>query len=174
MVRFKAAKLRAQRGFTLIEIMIVVAVIAILAIVVVPTFFRETRKTKGATEVTPMFAEISVKQEQYKADTGLYLDTAECPSTTSPAGVAASTCTAAADWVALRINPPEAVIRCKYDVEVGTGAGVVDPGGFTFTAPAANWFYILATCDMDGSGPPDATYFTSSVDTAIQKLNEGN
>jgi len=27
---------------------------------------------------------------------------------------------------------------------------------------------------MDGSGTLDATYFTSSVDTAIQKLNEGN
>ena len=174
MVRFNAAKLRAQRGFTLIEMMIVVAVIAILAIVVVPTFFRESRKTKGATEVTPMFAEISIKQEQYKVENGLYLDTTECPTATSPAGLPASTCTAAVDWVALRINPPEAVIRCKYDVEVGTGVGVVNPNGFVFTAPAANWFYILATCDMDGSGPPDATYFTSSVDTAIQKLNEGN
>ncbi len=174
MVRLNGAKQRAQRGFTLIEIMIVVAVIAILAIVVVPTFFRESAKTKAISEVAPMFAELSIREEQYKVEAGVYLDAAECPTVTSSAGVAASTCTAAADWVTLRINPPEATLRCKYQIVTGIGVGTNNPSGFVFTSPAANWFYILATCDMDNSGTVNATFFTSSVDTAIQRLNEGN
>lgn len=172
-----AARARRQRGFTLIEMMITVAVIAVLALIVVPQFFRESRKTKSATEVAPMFAELSVKEEQYKVDRGAYLDAATCPATPSAQGNPASACVTSgspgSEWYQLRVNPPENTLRCTYEVVTGTTSGVVDPGGFTFTAPTANWYYILATCDMDGQ-PGDSTYFTSSIDSTIQKQNEGS
>ncbi len=164
-------RVRGQLGFTLIEMMITVAVIAILALVVVPQFFKESRKTKSASEIHPMFAEISIREEQYKVDNGAYLTAPTCPASPSSTGVAASTC--AADWATLRINPPESTVRCSYEITVGTTAGTNNPGGFNFTSPAFDWYYILATCDMDGNSARDSTYFTSSMDSQIQKLDEG-
>jgi prepilin-type N-terminal cleavage/methylation domain-containing protein len=175
MVRSHAAKLRAQRGFTLIEMMIVVAVIAILAIVVVPTFFRESRKVTSTTEVSATFAEFATKLEQYKVETGSYVDVAECPTTTSRAGSLASAC--AATWAPVRINPPEAKLKCKYVVDSGLAIEAPDPlefPGFTMATPATSWYWILATCDMDNSPTLNATYFTNSLDSSIQKQNEGN
>lgn len=165
---------RPERGFTLVELMIVVAVIAALAVVVIPSFFRETRKTKSATEVAPMFAELSIREEQYKVETGNFLATAECPTTTSPTGVAASTCTGATDWIALRINPPESTLKCKYEIVTGTGTGTAGPTGFTFASPANGWYYMHATCDTNPDVSTNAEYFASSVDPAIQKQNEGD
>ena len=40
-----------QRGFTLVELMIVVALIAVLAAIVVPMFFGEVRRVRGDSEV---------------------------------------------------------------------------------------------------------------------------
>lgn len=172
-----AARSRDQRGFTLIEMMIAVAVIAILALIVVPQFFRESNKTKGTTEVSSMFAELSVKEEQYKVDKGVYLAAAACPSTPTQAGSPASACVTSgspgSEWFQLRVNPPENNLRCSYEVVTGTTSGVVDPSGFTFTAPDANWYYILATCELDGKSG-NSTYFMSSIDSTIQKQNEGS
>jgi prepilin-type N-terminal cleavage/methylation domain-containing protein len=161
-----------QRGFTLIEMMMAVAVIGILALIVVPMFFRESRKVKADTEVAAMFGEMSVRQEQNKIETGSYLAVAECPTTTTPTGVAATTC--ATTWSPLRINPAEAIVRCKYQTFAGTGTGTNNPSGFSWTSPSTNWYYILATCDGDGQATTNATFFTSSSDTRIQKLNAGN
>jgi len=167
---------RDQRGFTLIEMMIVVAVIAILALVVVPSFFKESRKTKSASEISPMFAELMIREEQYKVDNGVYLDVAACPSPASAQGNPASACitagTPGSEWYQLHVNPPEATLYCSYVVVQGNTAGTsVSP--YVFTSPAMNWFYILATCDMDGDSATDSTYFASSIDSKIQKVNEG-
>ncbi len=177
-----------RRGFTLIEMMIVVAVIAILAAVVVPTFFRESGKTKSITEVTPMFAEMSNKLEQYKSETGKYVNggtlqngtAVVCPSAPNKAGVnAASTClTSGSAWEELRVNPPQSVLRCSYELQVGDVGDDYDgtlPTGINFTAPTTiGWWTLLATCDGDGQGPSSTNgkFFMSSVDATLQKVNE--
>lgn len=163
-----------QQGFTLIELMVVVAIIAILAAVVIPYFFKEGRKVKADSEVNAMFAEIMTREEQYKVDNGSYKAIAECPTVTSPTGVAASTCTSTADWIATRINPPETKLRCKYQTWAGSTSTTMTQGGFSYTSPAASWYFILATCDMDGKSTTNATFSASSNDTKILKLNEGN
>ncbi len=172
----KRVRVRGQLGFTLIEMMITVAVIAVLALIVVPTFFKESRKTKSASEVTPMMAELATREEQYKSDRGSYLVSPACPATPSAAGVAAATCITAgspgSEWYQLRINPVESTLHCSYEVGAGDTAGTTVTG-FTFTSPGFNWFYVLATCDMDNDSAKDAQYFMSSVDSSIQKLNEG-
>lgn len=167
-----AARSRGQSGFTLIEMMITVAVIAILALIVVPQFFKESRKTKSSTEVSPMFAELSIREEQYKVDNGSYLSTALCPSAPSSTGNLTSTCTGQADWIALKVNPSENKIYCAYQVTAGAGTGT-NVTAFGWTSPTGGWYYIEAACDMDGDSTLDSSYFTASSDTEIKKLNEG-
>lgn len=173
MVRLNGAKRRAQRGFTLIELMIAVVVIAILAVVVIPQFTGSSRKVKADSEVSPMFSEISTRQEQWKSENGVYRTLAECPTVTSPTGVASTTCSGTAEWTSMRINPQTTTLRCKYQTFTGTTTGTNNPSGFTWSSPPTNWFYILATCDTDGSSGTNSTFFIASSDATIQKLNEG-
>lgn len=177
---------KPRGGFTLIEMMIVVAVIAILAIVVVPTFFRDSNKVKSGAEVTPTFTEIVTKLEQYKSETGRYVNTTTlqngtpvvCPSAPSKAGINPFSEACGAVWTELRIQPPQALMRCSYEIEVGdvgdSYSGTL-PAGITFTAPTTTgWYTVLATCDADNQGvsSTNGKFFISSVDTTIQKVNE--
>src|SRR3954471_1896008 len=113
----------SQAGFTLIEMMIVVAVIAALAVLVVPSWFRESRKSKMRTEVHAMFTEISIKEEQYKIENHVYLGTGvnACPASPgAPDTDFAGAClTGGTPWDNLRINPPEKTVDCSYQVTTG-------------------------------------------------------
>jgi prepilin-type N-terminal cleavage/methylation domain-containing protein len=185
---------RAQAGFTLIELMIVVAIIAVLAALVVPSWIREARKGKYDPEIRAMFAEISAKEEAYKSEqgNGLYLDGPLCPSAPSSAGINFdTTCvtTGYPNWVTLRISASDSEIRCTYQTFTGcydTGTNVNCPTGVTSTAPTppfgtavpttlvGPWYYTVAECDMDGQGGTNANFLTESWDTSIQKLNYGS
>ncbi|MFV5589585.1 type IV pilin protein [Acinetobacter variabilis] len=57
---------RKQSGFTLIELMLVVAVIAILAAVAFPSYQEHVRKTKR-TEVQAELIDIASRLQQYKS-----------------------------------------------------------------------------------------------------------
>ncbi|NVB79597.1 MAG: prepilin-type N-terminal cleavage/methylation domain-containing protein, partial [Kofleriaceae bacterium] len=50
-----------EQGFTIVELMVVVAIIAVLAAIVVPTFTKESKKSKAKSEVGAMFAELGVR-----------------------------------------------------------------------------------------------------------------
>jgi hypothetical protein len=125
-----------------------------------------------------MFAEIATKEEQYKIDNGVYLAAALCPSATSTAGIDfnAVCVTASSAWLTLRVNAPESKIRCTYAVTAGAeGTTLTPPTGFTVPAqPAGAWYYVVGTCDLDGSPTTNSTFFQSSTDTVIQKLNVGS
>jgi prepilin-type N-terminal cleavage/methylation domain-containing protein len=181
---------RVQRGFTLIEMMIVVAVIAILAAIAVPAYFSQSRKSKASSEVSAMFAEMSTKEEQYKVEKGGYWgsaistagqsSSATCPSPLPSATLTStSSCVTSTDWTTLHINPPDTKVWCQYTITVGPSTVTPTPAGFTMLsdgtafAPITSWYYILATCDMDGSSTTNSTYFISSADTKIQSKNEG-
>ena len=165
-----------QRGFTVVEIMIVVVIIAVLAAIVVPGWFRESSKTKAKTEVNAMFAEITIKEEQYKVENNAYLSATKCPSVPSTSGVSfSSSClTGSSAWDNLRVNPPEATVRCTYELTAGdSSAAPTPPAGFTMLTPAGGWWFAVAECDADNSGGTNSTWFISSVDTKVQVQNEG-
>ncbi|HEY4176010.1 MAG TPA: prepilin-type N-terminal cleavage/methylation domain-containing protein [Kofleriaceae bacterium] len=163
-----------QRGFTLIEIMITVAIIAILAAIAIPMFSKEKRKTDTGSETAAMFGELAIRQDQYKLENGFYLATAACPATTIPQGTDATSCiTGSGAWVPLKVRLPRQKLICTYTTTIGTGTGATAPTGFTFTSPTGAWFYIVATCDADGVSSVNAQYFVSSVNSTIQKTNEG-
>lgn len=168
-----------NRGFTVVELLIVVAIISVLAFIAVPNFFRESSKAKHKTEVNAMFAELGVKLEQYKMESssGSYLAATECPATgpvSAGYNFTTSCLTSGSAWANLRISPPSSKLYCSYQVTVGNGTTVpTPPTGFTMTAPPTAWWYVVATCDMASNGGTNATFFASSVDLKIQSQNVG-
>lgn len=165
-----------ERGFTLIEVMIVVVLIGIVAALVVPGWFKTSRQAKAETEVSAMFAELAIREAQYKGDVGngRFLAAVACPTAVPGAeGVDASACIGSGQpWATLRVNLPSTILRCNYRIATDQ-TGAATPTGFTFTASVGSWYWILAECNTDDVAGTNSQYFTSSVDTTIQRLNRG-
>jgi prepilin-type N-terminal cleavage/methylation domain-containing protein len=172
-----------ESGFTLIEVLVTIAVISILAAIALPSFFGESRKTKAFSEVQPIFNDMRVRIEQYLQENGKYPPTvgeaifnpAGAPSTTK-----AQLDVAKAEWLPIKLRlSGEDMVYCRYTyatglANVGTNIGTraADPP-FNFTAPETDWYYIIAKCDMDNDPAALSWYFTSSVNHKIQPFDEG-
>lgn len=79
---------KAQKGFTLIELMIVVAIIGILAAIAFPSYTQYVRRGKAA-EATSTLADLKNRMEQYFQDNKTYANTGGLTAPCSPAaGVA--------------------------------------------------------------------------------------
>lgn len=74
---------KAQKGFTLIELMITVAVVAILAAVAIPNYSTYVKRGKAA-EATSTLALLKNRMEQYYQDNKTYLDTGALTAPCSP------------------------------------------------------------------------------------------
>jgi prepilin-type N-terminal cleavage/methylation domain-containing protein len=169
-----------QRGFTLVEILVAVALIGILAAVAVLSFGKQTRKTRGS-EVNAMFTALRVGQEQYHLENGTYLSTGTNEGDIFPLTPTKTEQTflpMPATWISTRVDLPRDKGYCGYVVRTGRGGDGTNIGAkaveFGLTAaPASDWYYLLARCDLDGSSTRDSYYFSWSGDTTLRKQNEG-
>ena len=121
-------------GFTLIELMIVVAIIGILASIAIPSFLRYGLRTKSA-EVKSNVSAIRVVEEAVYSENGRYLPAAAEPPVI-PGSTAAFFDAAVPDFAALGWAP-EGRVFFSYAI-------VVSANGTGYTADAA--------ADLDGDG----------------------
>lgn len=156
--------------------MVVVAIVAVLATIAIPTFFGESSKAKAESEAAAVFAELRVRQEQYHLENGVYLSTSAAETTMWPAtpnrkGQAITPLPTT--WQSLKVLPPDQTVYCSYVAIAGVAGGSAGAiaTSFGFVVPNANWFYLIARCNMDGNSGTDGYFFTSSVDATIRKRN---
>ena len=70
--------MKSEKGFTLIELMIVVAIIGILAAIAIPNFLSYQKKAK-TSEAKVNLGAIRTSEESYKAENDAYLNCAAYP-----------------------------------------------------------------------------------------------
>jgi len=120
---FKA--LRKQEGFTLIELMIVVAIIGILAAIAIPNFLQYQMKSRQSEAKTNLGA-IRTSQLSFASERGCYIGVTAWPNA-APFPPIAGTKTVPAPWAPLGVGPAP--------VFVPGGPGFcVDPGGAPLAA----------------------------------------
>ncbi|MEP7208792.1 MAG: type IV pilin protein [Casimicrobiaceae bacterium] len=73
----KHFSIRSERGFTLIEVMVVVAIIGILATIAFPAYSDYIQRSR-ITEATTRLADFRVRMEQFFLDNRTYANGAAC------------------------------------------------------------------------------------------------
>jgi prepilin-type N-terminal cleavage/methylation domain-containing protein len=177
MAAAKGSGVRRNGGFTLIEIMVAVAILGVLAAVLVLNFMKPTRKVKTGSEASAMFAEFHRAQQQYALENGVYY-TAVDIDTLNPTGYdekPVEMLTVPADWEPLKIQLQQTKFYCGYTTVGGTADDDIPAIAYDFgmSQPESNWYVIYAHCNVDGKSDVDTQYFSSSVDSSLKKKNEG-
>ena len=147
---------RSQKGFTLIELMIVVAIIGILAAIAIPNFLRfqlRARSSEGKTNV----AALRTAEESYRAEFGSYVAAAAAPT----AGVPGNT-------------------KAVFDSTTGFDSIGWSPEGrvyfqYEITSSDGGMYTIDARADIDGDGSnqlwgymkPDVAAATETTSSCI-------
>ena len=140
-------RLEGREGFTLIELMIVVAVIGILAAIAIPAFQRFQLRTR-ASESKINLAAIDTAQQSYLAEFGRYLPIASTPNPTGSFGPGGSGGNQKVAWPPCPVLSPlpnHCVIGWRPD-------GPTYYNYVISTNGTGNSYVATAESDIDGDG----------------------
>lgn len=147
-----------RAGFTLIELMIVVAVIGVLSAVAIPTFQSYVYRSRTSEAVT-FLGEIRQRQEAYRAEFGQYCSVSAAvgsapaggswaPATLPSGGAKVAWTGTPGSWSQLGAAP-DGLVMFQYRTTAGppgTNPGISGYDGTDF------WFVAQAQGDLDGDG----------------------
>ena len=149
-------KLRKSEGFSLVELMIVVAIMAILAAIAIPSFMKFSMKAK-TSEATQNLGAIRTGEEGYRSENDDYL---ACPGGTATAYPAAIPPASGTLWVDTAAGAfptigfqADGKVRYRYAVTV------------TNPTDGPPQFVATAEGDLDEDGT-SAVYTLNTSDTA--------
>ena len=140
-------QLKGQKGFTLIELMIVVAIIGILAAIAIPNFLQYQMKSRQAEAKTNLQA-IKTSEVAFQAERGCYIGVA-AEGVIAPA---ATLKTIPFTWGAGIIASPPATVWCTV-----TTTGWFNDIGFRATGNV-NYRYVVNATQL----APPTTYTTAA------------
>ncbi len=147
---------KKSKGFTLIELMIVIAIIAILAAIAIPNYRNYQYKSKSA-EAKSNLGAIRTMEKAYIAGMDTYYACAANPAVVP--GSSKVVWGAPADFTLIGFAP---VGRVYYQYVVVAG-----------TATIATTFLSTATGDLDGSGAASQGSFTLDESGNFNDANPG-
>jgi type IV pilus assembly protein PilA len=170
------AKTRGSAGFTLIEMMIVVAILGILAAVAIVAYNKYVERSHNA-EATGILADIRLKQEAYRATFHQYanLKDASWVPDTSPGISPRNWPTDKTQWNQLGVRPDNGVYFSYYG-ESGLPGDA--PTGFSDELLPASitdndfWYGAEALQDLNGDGKC-AGFLIVTGTMQIQEVKDG-
>jgi type IV pilus assembly protein PilA len=184
---------RQNRGFTLVEMMIVVVIIGVLATLAV-LGYRQIIQASHVSEATNMVQNIRVAQEAYHSETQQYASvSASIPTTLSGGwypqnpqygivtgwGAACSGCGGTVTWQVLPLHVDGPVLfgyAAIANSGVATAPTSLSPyngGSLTIQAPSTDWYIIGAAADLDDNPSTWTSVYGVSWSNQIFVSNEG-
>ena len=143
-----------RTGFTLVELMVVVAIIGILASVAIPTFMRFQLRAKSV-EASVNLQAIGKAEESFYAEYGIYVS-APVPVPAAIPGAMKVPWTGSTGFDAIGWEP-EGTVHFQYVVNADSAGGPVGSPA-RFTAEAAS--------DLDENGQPSFFAYVKPLDGA--------
>ncbi|MFT5584968.1 MAG: type IV pilus assembly protein PilA [Cognaticolwellia sp.] len=147
-----------KKGFTLVELMIVVAIIGILAAIAIPNFIEMQYRAKRS-EVPSNVKGIKTSEMGYDAAFDTFLTATQHPSTTASK--------VQQNWTGGNLEfqklgwAPDGQVRGQYGVATTTASST--PGGD---------FLVTGVCDVDGDSTTAQYTATKSVNATVNTAND--
>lgn len=163
-------RVQGQKGFTLIELMIVVAIIGILAAIAIPNFLRYQAKSRQA-EARTNLGGIFVAETAYFGETSRYGDLGEVGF--ALAGATSNRYTyrsGAAGAAGGANNGGTSTINAAPSFMISAYTGLGTAGNFDSTGAADPAFSASAAADLDSDGTIDG-WFVNDVKDGLAAAN---
>lgn len=166
-----------QRGFTLIELMIVVVIIAILATVAVASYKRFSRRAR-VQEAIAFLGDVRIKQESYYQTYHRYISSGTNTSDWYPknmdwmlgGNVWGIQCNLAGDqatypgWCGLGAGYPSGQeVQFQFLVVGRDPANPITPSTIYIKKPEQDWWYARARADFDVDGVFSDIFLSSEM-----------